>query len=449
MPSCEPLSGLDAAFLALDNPTTPLHMGAVGIFSGDDDIDIDVDRLTALLTHRATGVERLRLRARSTWFPPGGAEWQPDPRFDAADHLHVRHLEAPQRPDALERCVAEWIAAPLPTGRALWSIDIVPNLPGNEFAMLLKLHHALTDGTGAVEVAAGLLDPLPLRAAPARAAVPPDVPVSSPSLARRTLTTARAIEGGIRTAAHTAELGLDLAKAVRPGYRSPLGARSSRSKRVSFTRLDATDLRAIRKAHGGTPNDVVLAVIAGALRTWLQTRSVPVDGMTLRAFVPVSLRGRHVPQGGGNRLSGYLCPLPIGVDDPIARLRLVRDAMNENKKRGPLKGPGTLPLLADRVPVALHRLATGMIADAGSSLFDLVVTNVPLPRVPLTLGGATMRSSFPLVPLAPGQTIGIGVSPYRDAINLTLHADANAITDLDVLTAAVQKQTTALHELCA
>lgn len=435
VPSFEPLSGLDAAFLALDNPTTPLHMGAVGVFSGD----VDVDRLTTLLARRATGVERLRLRARSTWFPPGGAAWRPDPRFDATDHVHVRRLEAPQRPDALERCVAEWIAAPLPAGRALWSIDVVPGLPGGKFAMLLKLHHALTDGTGAVEVAAGLLDPLPPRAAQARAGEPP---ASSPSLVR-------AVEGGIRTAAHTAELGLGLAKAVRPGYRSPLGARSSRSKRVSFIRLDATDLRAIRKAHGGTPNDVVLAVIAGALRTWLQARDVPVEGMTLRALVPVSLRGRHVPQSGGNRLSGYLCPLPIGVDDPTERLRLVRDAMNENKKTGPLKGPGALPLLADRVPVAIHRLATGMIAGAGSSLFDLVVTNVGLPRVPLTLAGATMHSSFPLVPIAPGQTLGIGVSPYRDSINVTLHADADAITDLDVLTTAVQKQTTALHELCA
>lgn len=453
MPYLEPLSGLDAAFLALDNPATPLHMGAVGVFSGDD--GVDVDRLATLLARRASGIERLRLRVRSTWFPPAGAVWQPDPRFNAADHVHVRRLERPELPDALERCVADWIMCPLPADRPLWSVDIVPNLPGDEFAMLLKLHHALTDGAGAVEVAAGLLDALPLRTAPARTAEPPDeAGAPSPSFARRALTgattVARAVDEGIRAAADTAELGLDLAKAVRPGYRSPIGARNCPSRRVSFIRLDAADLRAIRKAHGGTPNDVVLAVIAGALRTWLRARGDSVDGMTLRALVPVSLRGRQVPRNGGNRISGYLCALPVGVDDPLARLRVVRDAMDENKRVGPLKGPGALPLLANRVPVAVHRLGTGLIGGAGSSLFDMVVTNVPLPpRVPLSLAGATLRSSFPLVPLAPGQALGIGVSPYRDSVHLTLHADAHAITDLDVLTAAVEKETATLHELCA
>lgn len=451
MPSFEPLSGLDAAFLALDNPATPLHMGAVGVFSGDD---VDVDRLATLLIDRASGIERLRLRVRSTWVPPAGAVWEPDPRFDAADHVQVRRLKSPQWPDAVERCVAEWIAVPLPAGRPLWSIDIVPGLPGGEFALLLKLHHALTDGAGAVEVSAALLDALPRRTAPARAAEPPAVhPSSSPSLARQAFgavaPVVRAVAGSVRAAADTAELGVDLAKAVRPGYRSPLGACSSGTRRVSFVRLDAADLRAIRKAHGGTPNDVVLAVIAGALRTWLRARGGSVDGTTLRALVPVSLRGRHVPQNGGNRLSGYLCPLPVGVDDPLARLRLVRDVMDENKSRGPLKGPGALPLLANRVPVGVHRVATGMIGGAGSSLFDLVVTNVPLPRVPLTLAGATLRSSFPLVPLGPGQALGIGVSPHRDSVTLALHADADAVTDLDVLTAAVEKETATLHELCA
>lgn len=444
------LSGLDAAFLALDSPATPMHMGAVGIFTGDR--ELDVGRLTDLLAERACRIDRLRLRVRSTWLPPGGAAWQPDPGFDAARHIHVRSVRDAGLPDSLERYAAEWISRPLPADQALWSLEIVPDLPDGGFAMLLKLHHALTDGAGAVEVAAGLLDEQPRLAGLARAVEPPnrrpESSVDAASLGRMFRNAAGRIDRDLRTAANLTTLGYELARSVRPGYSSPLGARNSTSRSLSFVRLDADDVRRIRKIHGGTPNDVVMAVLTGALRSWLHGRGQPTDGMAIRALIPVSLRGRNVQQSGGNRLSGYLCELPVGVAEPVDRLRIVRDLMDRNKAEGPLKGAGTLPVLANQIPVPVHRLATGLIAQAGNTLFDTVVTNVGLPRIPLTLDGAELRAAYPIVPLAPGQALGVAVSPYRDTVHIGLHADAHAIADLDVLAAAVEKECSRLHELC-
>ncbi|MGH3517862.1 MAG: wax ester/triacylglycerol synthase family O-acyltransferase [Haloechinothrix sp.] len=454
MPHPEPLSGLDAAFLALDTRTTPMHMGAIGVFTPIG--ELDPRRLTAVLMQRAGKIPQLRMRVRSSRLPTSTPVWRPDPRFDAARHIRVARIGRAEDPDALERYASEWIARPLPQGQPLWSLEIVPGLANGDFAMLLKLHHAITDGAGAVEVAAGLLDDVALRRALTRASEPPAPRIERGrdlfSFGRAALSAvpaaARSVGRNLERAIGTAELGYQVARAIRPGHTSPLGATNSTSRGLKFVRLDTADLRRIRKLHGGTPNDVALAVLAGALRAWLAGRDEAVDGVTLRALIPVSLRGRNLEQSGGNRLSGYLCDLPIGVADPIGRLRVVRAAMDRNKSAGPLKGAGALPMLANQIPAPVHLLATGLIGDASNALFDTVVTNVGLPSIPLSLDGAALRASYPVVPLAPGQALGVAISPYRDTVHIGLHADGQAIPDLDTLAHAVEKETTRLHELC-
>lgn len=452
MPLTEPLSGLDAAFLALDNTRTPMHMGAIGVFGSEK--PVDTDRLAALLAFRAGRIDRLRLRVRSGLLPTDGPVWQLDPRFDAARHIRTRGLDNPDDPGALMRYASEWIAQPLPGGQALWSLDVLTGLPDGDFAILLKLHHALTDGSGAVEVAAALLDEVPRGRSLTRTAEEPAgcADGDGESIASRALglvpSITRSIGRSVGTAAATAEVGYHLVRAIRPGHNSLLAARHSDARLLNFVRLDAGDLRRVRKMHGGTPNDIALAVLAGALRTWLEGRGHPVDGVMLRALIPVSLRGRDMERNGGNRLSGYLCELPIGFDDPIERLRHIKAAMDRNKSAGPLTGAGAIPLLANQIPPAVHLLTTGLIGGAGNALFDTVVTNVPLPGIPLALDGAPLRASYPVVPLAPGQALGVAISPYRDAVHIGLHADAEAVPDLDALAVAVEKETARLHELC-
>ncbi|HEY3466973.1 MAG TPA: wax ester/triacylglycerol synthase family O-acyltransferase [Amycolatopsis sp.] len=421
------LSALDVAFLCLESETSPMHMGAVVTFTPRG--PVDPGALTASLAERAARLPKLRQRARAELFPPGSASWAEDPNFVAADHIHHVALSSLYEPDPLAAYASRWIAEPLDTSRPLWQLTLATGLPDGKFALLLKLHHALTDGAGAYAVAAGLLDGVKLPA--------PSRPIPAP---RSTLDTVKDVLG---TANETAGIASSLVRAARPPL-SPVSAPPSAERRLGFVRLPLTELRRVRQAHGGTTNDVVLAVLSGALREWLVNRGHRADGRTLRALIPVSVRGRAGDQLGGNKLSGYLCDLPVGEDDPVERLRVVRRAMTRNKAAGPSRGAGALPLLADRVPPLLHRLGTRTAGLAAPMLFDLVITTVPLPPARLSLDGARLAEVYPFVPLAPRHAVGIAVATYRDSVHIGLQANGAAVPDVGSLRDAVLKSTARL-----
>ncbi|WIV56978.1 wax ester/triacylglycerol synthase family O-acyltransferase [Amycolatopsis nalaikhensis] len=421
------LSALDVAFLCLESETSPMHMGAVVTFTPRG--PVDPGALTASLAERAARLPKLRQRARAELFPPGSASWAEDPNFVAADHIHHVALSSLYEPDPLAAYASRWIAEPLDTSRPLWQLTLATGLPDGKFALLLKLHHALTDGAGAYAVAAGLLDGVKLPA--------PSRPIPAP---RSTLDTVKDVLG---TANETAGIASSLVRAARPPL-SPVSAPPSAERRLGFVRLPLTELRRVRQVHGGTTNDVVLAVLSGALREWLVNRGHRADGRTLRALIPVSVRGRAGDQLGGNKLSGYLCDLPVGEDDPVERLRVVRRAMTRNKAAGPSRGAGALPLLADRVPPLLHRLGTRTAGRAAPMLFDLVITTVPLPPARLSLDGARLAEVYPFVPLAPRHAVGIAVATYRDSVHIGLQANGAAVPDVGSLRDAVLKSTARL-----
>ncbi|MGW4484613.1 wax ester/triacylglycerol synthase family O-acyltransferase [Amycolatopsis sp. NPDC004368] len=426
-----PLSSLDVAFLCLESETAPMHMGAVLVFTSRG--RADGEELAALLAVRAEKMPQLRRKARTELFPPGAATWAEDPDFVAAQHVHHQELSTLHDSDPLAGFAAEWITEPLDTDRPLWDLTVVTGLRG-QFAVLLKLHHALTDGEGAYAVTVGLLDGLTV---PDRALTRTSGPVPRPRSALDT------VKDALAHAGETAGIATSVVRAARPPL-SPVSAPGSAERRLGFVRLPTADVRRIRRAHGGTSNDVVLAVLAGALREWLVNRGKRADDRTLRALIPVSVRGRAGAQLGGNKLSGYLCDLPIGEDDPVERLHVVRRAMTRNKAAGPSRGAGAFPLLADRVPTVLHRLGTRTAGLAASLLFDLVVTTVPLPAARLTLAGAPLAQVYPFVPLAPRHAVGIAVAPYRDGVHIGLQANAEAIPDLGDLRDAVLKSTAVL-----
>jgi len=416
------LSGLDVAFLCLETRTRPMHMGAIGVFRAAE--PVDRAELMKLLASRAAANPLLRRSVRPVWFPPGSAQWQEEPLFDAAAHVHG--YEAADR-RTFEAYAAGWMATPLDLSRPPWDIHVVTGLPDGEFGLLLKLHHALADGAGAVEVAGSLFD----QALPARAAAPPPEPVDLLEQGRELMSRAGTVLRATR----------------RPPAPSLVSANSA-ARRLAFVRLDLDDVRQIRKQHGGTTNDVALTVVAGGLRHWLAQSDRPVDGVTLRALIPVNTRSRG-RSAGANQLSGYLCELPVGLSDPVAQLRYVRATMDTNKAAGPSAGPGAVPILANLIPPAVHRVCTPAAGSAASLLFDTVVTNVPLPPVRLTLGGAELREVYPFAPLAAGHGLGVAVSAYRDSVHIGLQADREAVPDLDVLAACVVKAAATLHERCA
>ncbi|MEY7972902.1 wax ester/triacylglycerol synthase family O-acyltransferase [Saccharomonospora xinjiangensis] len=453
MPS-DRLSALDTAFLCVDQPATPMHMGAVGVFApphhaGGSACSAgsgsrghrDARAVAALVTERAERVPRLRLRLRS-----GGPllpdRWETDPRFDAAAHVST-HQVSSGGADPLTAHASRWLATALDPRAPLWNVQVVTGLPEGRFALLVKIHHALCDGAGAAELVLGLLD----QAQTAQA-------MPGPSLsggADHAPLLGSLWRGAQRMVGETVEsvgIAADLLRAVRPFPLSPTITELSARRQLGFVRLDADDVRRVRRAQGGTTNDVVLAVLSGALREWLRGRGEEQRLRTLRALVPVSTRRRRGKDACGNALSSYLCELPVGLDDPLERLRAVSGAMNRNKRTGPWRGAGALPVLAERLPSVVHRLATRAVAHAAPALFDTVITTVPLPRLPLSLDGAALCETYPVVPLAPHQSVGFAVATYRDGVHVGLNTGGDAVHQVGALADAVTKSMAALTQLC-
>jgi WS/DGAT/MGAT family acyltransferase len=444
------LSGLDTAFLCLDSASSPMNIGALAIFAPPQ--PVHPGRLVELLRTRAERIPRLRQRVRTSMLPLGTARWTDDPDFDAAAHIHAHHLHRPHDASQLTTRVSAIMANRLDPKRPLWELHVITGLPGGRFAVVPKLHHALADGASAVLLGLALLDGMDEVLAGQQADQSGGVTGMLRGLGARLGDSAAAL-GQWRGHARTAQQTVDIAASILRNTRSvqpssPLLAPLSADHRLATLRLDVDDIKRVRKRHGGTTNDVLLAVLSGALRDWLIARGD--RPASVRALIPVSQRSRDKDNpSAGNRLSGYLCDLPVGEADPVRRVRAVRAAMDRNKEAGPLAGAGALPVLADRVPAAVHRIATPVVGQFAPMLFDTVVTTVPLPNVPLTCDGAELREVYPVVPLAPGHALGVAFCIYRGTVHVGLHANGAALPDIELLSDALSGTLVYLNELCA
>ncbi|MEU6673696.1 wax ester/triacylglycerol synthase family O-acyltransferase [Streptomyces sp. NPDC046925] len=433
------LAPLDLAFWNIESAEHPMHLGALGVF--DADSPDAAERAARLLASRAADVPGLRLRIRSVLLPVGAAVRAPAPAFDPLDHVRLAE------PTGDFHAVAgALMQRPLERGRPPWEAHVLPGDDGASFAVLFKFHHALADGLRALMLAAAVMDPVDLPAARPAPAAPeasrwswlPD-PRRLPGLVRDTVT----------DVGQALDIGSSVARATL-GVRSSaaLTSRATGTRRTAGVLLDLDDVHRVRKTVGGTVNDVLIAVVAGALRRWLDERGDGSEGVEPRALVPVSRRRPRGAQPQGNRLSGYLVRLPVGEADPVARLKAVRAAMDRNKDAGPNRGAGAVALLADHVPPLGHRIGGPVVAQAARLLFDLLVTSVPLPSLGLRLGGCPLAAVYPFAPLARGQALAVAVSTYRGRVHFGLVADAAAVPDLDVLARSVREELAGLVDAC-
>ncbi|MFE6287282.1 wax ester/triacylglycerol synthase family O-acyltransferase [Streptomyces sp. NPDC057877] len=432
------LAPLDLAFWNIDSDRHPMHLGALGVFAAHS--PTAGAHAADLLAARAAAVPGLRMRIRDVWAPLafGGAAREPDPGFDPLDHVRL-HAPAADFQQAAGRLMQR----PLGRGRPPWEAHVLPGVDGASFAVLFKFHHALADGLRALALAAAVLDPIDMPAPRPRPPRPP----------RGLLPDVRRLPGMLRGALSDVGRALDIGTSVAV---STLGMKTtpaltsepSGSRRTAGVIVDIDDVHRIRKAEGGTVNDVLIAVVAGALRRWLDERGDGSDGVAPRALIPVSKRRPRTAHPQGNRLSGYLIRLPVGDPDPLARLAAVRCAMDRNKDAGPGRGAGAVALLADHVPALGHRLGGPLVAQAARLWFDILVTSVPLPGFGLQLGGNRLTAVYPFAPLARGQSLAIAISTYRGRVHYGLVADAEAVPDLDVLARAVTEEVAALTAVC-
>ncbi|MET1071819.1 MAG: wax ester/triacylglycerol synthase family O-acyltransferase [Umezawaea sp.] len=427
----EQLSPLDVAFLCLEDDKNPMHLGAVATFAPHH--PVHPARIVALLCERAQEIPKLRKRTRVSWMPLGGASWVDDPRFTVEDHVAGHHLRGHGGEDRFAELVSTLMAQPLDMTRPPWELHVVTGLTGGRFAVVVKLHHALCDGLKAVGLGVRLLDDLGR-----------DLPAAQESeLAPVGLATS--VVDSVKGFANTATIASAVLRSARtPSTRSPVLTRSSRPRQVVMARLGLDEVQRVRKQHGGTVNDVLLALVTGALRQWLVAHDSAGEGTTVRALIPVSQRARDPRGASGNRISGFLCELPVGESDARERLRVVRADMDRNKAAGPGRGPGALPLLADRIPAALHRLATPFAGRCAPLLFDAVVTSVHLPALPLKLDGAELKEMYPVAPVAAGHAVGIALSVYRNGVHICLHTNQPWISGSRWLLTALRRELASL-----
>jgi len=447
------LSPLDVSFLYMESATTAMHVGGVAVFQPPEG-GFDYDRLVELISSRISLVPRYRQKVK--WVPGRLANpvWVDDNEFDVTYHVRRSALPKPGTDAQLRELVGRLQSRQLDRNRPLWEIYLVEGLEGGRVAIITKTHHAMVDGVSAVDIGTVILDigPTP-REVPADDWRPRSEPgalglavsavsdlVSKPSAAvdsmrsaigdaRATVDKVGAVAGGLFAQARTM---------ARSAPASPLNATIGEQRRFGMATTDLDDYKRVRKEHGGTVNDVVLATVSGALRTWLLTRGESVTPTTtVRAMVPVSVRADAQHAELGNRVSSYFVDLPVGEGSAAMRLHQVSFAMRAHKESGSAVGADALVQLSGFAPPTIHALGARVASGLTRRLFNLVVTNVPGPQFPLYAAGARMLSVYPVVPLAKGQAVSIGLTSYAGGVYYGLNADRDAMPDIDVLAACL------------
>ncbi|HST63919.1 MAG TPA: wax ester/triacylglycerol synthase family O-acyltransferase [Mycobacteriales bacterium] len=456
------LSALDVSFLYMEEPTTPMHVGGLAVFQPPAE-GFDYDRLVELIEDRISLVPRYRQKIR--WVPGHLANpvWVDDADFDVTFHVRRSALPRPGSDSQLRELVSRLMSRRLDRNRPLWEMYLVEGLEGGRIAVITKTHHAMVDGISAVDIGQVILD-----VTPTPRDVPDDLwmPAPAPNMiglvadavtelvrrptavvdtvrmgvldARSTVTKLAGAVGGLAAAARVA---------AKPAPASPMNVTIGEQRRFGVARTDLDDYKRVRKAHGGTVNDVVLATVAGALRAWLLSRGEAVTASTtMRALVPVSVRTDEQRGSGGNRVSSYLVDLPVGEPDPVVRLSQVSYSMKGHKESGQSVGADVLVALGGFAPPTLHSLGARAANGFTRRLFNLVVTNVPGPQFPLYAAGAQLLEMFPVVPLARGQGLSIGLTSYNGRVYYGLNADRDALPDVDVIGALIEESLAELVE---
>lgn len=456
------LQPLDVSFLYLEGPTTPMHVGGLAIFEPPAG-GFDYERFVDLIEHRISLVPRYRQKIKSVPGHLANPVWVDDSDFDLGYHVRRSALPKPGSDEQLRELVARVQSRPLDRHRPLWEMYLVEGLADGRFAVIQKTHHAMVDGISAVDIGQVILDTTPIpREIPEDLWMPrPEPPAAAlvldavGELVRRPSALADTVRIGLADARNvTSRLTsavsgmLSAARvAARPAPDSPLNADIGSQRRFAVARTDLEDYRRVRKHTGGTVNDVVLATVAGAVRGWMLSRGEAVTpSTTVRAMVPVSVRGDSEAGQLGNRVSSYLVDLPVGEPNPIVRLSQVSYAMKAHKESGQSVGAEALVALSGFAPPTLHALGARAANSFTRRLFNVVVTNVPGPQFPLYASGAKMLEMFPVVPLAIGQAVSIGLTSYDGGVYFGLNADRDAMFDADVLGALIEESLAELVE---
>jgi diacylglycerol O-acyltransferase len=440
------LSALDATFLEIETVNVHMHVGSVGIFEArplqTQGGGLDMERIRSLSGPALRRSPRFRQRLeRIPVF--GHWTWVDDPAFNL--DYHLRHTALPEPGDArqLKRLAARIFSQKLDRSRPLWEMWFVEGLEGDRFAVISKIHHCMIDGISGADLLAGFMDPDLDRGAAEARWVPRPAPSRASLLAgellRRAALPVRVAGAGLaflraplrtfQEARHTVRaLGHSLTAGLGSASSTPLNDDLGPYRRFDWTRMDLEALKEVKQRSGGTLNDVILAIVSGAARRFLERRAVSLAGIDFRAMLPVSVRRREERGKLGNRVAFLMAHLPVDERRPGERLRRVIEETRALKASDLVEGTEVLEGLSDLTVTTLVARISQLAARARS--YNLVVTNVPGPGFPVHLLGAKMEEIYPLVPLFTNQGLGIALFSYDGSLFWGFHADWDAVPDL-------------------
>jgi WS/DGAT/MGAT family acyltransferase len=454
------ISARDASFLHLEKAGARLHAASVTVFDGPAP---SWDELRDHVESRLHLVPRFRQRLAEVPLRQGRPVWVDDPHFNLRYHLRHAGLPAPGSQEQLKVLAGRLFAQPLDRTKPLWEMWLVDRLGAGgdagadgahpwagRFALIAKSHHALVDGISAVDITTVLFDTdlaAPPPAAPARAWIARPLPTPAQLLSdalieratqpqelarttRAALRMPRRLLHGVRERLDEAGL---TSTGLAPAPATPLNVEVGPHRRYTWVDGELSELQGIKGALGGTVNDAVLAVVAGAIGRYLRRRGVDTRDLVLRALVPISVHSDDGEGGddGASEIAPLAAPLPIGIEDPVAQYREICDAVADLE--------GSLHAVGARELTELDGFASPTLMSQAARLqqrrraFNLVVTNVPGPQIPLYLLGRRLRALYPVVPITGRQALGIAVMSYDGRLGFGLLADYDALPDIDVL----------------
>jgi diacylglycerol O-acyltransferase / wax synthase len=444
MASGDRLTGLDSSFLHLEDGPAHMHVASTLVFEGPTP---DYVEFRDHIRSRLHLVPRFRQKLRFVPFGQGRPVWVDDPQFNLDYHVRHTALPEPGSEQQLRTLAARVFSQRLDRSKPVWELWLVDGLSGGRFAIVGKSHHCLVDGVSGMDITTVLFDTDP--EPPAQPESEPWAPGPEPSdtqllgraLIERATTPAEAVRGvralfrAPRQAAGAVVDSLEsigaLARAGISAPPSPFNVEISPYRRFAWVQADLDGFKRIKSATGGTVNDVVLAAVAGALGRFLRARGHATTDLELKAMVPISVRTADERGALGNRVSAMYAPLPVGIEDPAARLRAVSESMGDLKESKQAVGASILTGLADFAPPTILGQAGRM--QSRQRFFNMVVTNVPGPQFPLYLMGRELQAVFPMVPLAKRQAVCFGAMSYNGQVNFGLVGDYDAMADIDSL----------------
>ena len=451
------MSALDASFLLLEDASTLLHMGSVDIFEGPVPSQVEFHQLVRGVLPLS---KRLRQKVRSVPLDMARPVWVDDPHFNLDYHLRRTALPAPGDDDQLRLLVGRIMSQQLDRTKPLWELWVVEGLAEGTWARINKIHHSMVDGLAGLDMATLMLDrepdsprlppeswqprPEPSHRRLVADAVGSHVASSTESLRWAATALTHPRQAASRIGA-TAKGTASLAGLGRPASATSLTGPIGPHRRWTWSRASIDDVQTVRRAFGGTVNDVVLSLVTRGFRDLLLSRGEAVDGVRLRAQVPVSIRRPEQP-GFGNRIGSMYAELSVGAADPVRRLHAISVQVAHLKDVAQAAAGDDLMSLSGMAP-ALVAPALRIATKLPQHSIATVITNLPGPPVPLYALGRRMLHMYPYLPLGGRMRIGVAVMSYLGVLHFGFTGDHDSTADLDVLRRGVENGLTELLDV--